>query len=600
MTELLQALNYAVSLAFVLLGVLTLRDYLRHPERSRGFLALAIGLLAVTNILGLAQTLSGNALGVVGQDLSILVFLGSGYALLLFRGSFIPLSRQAQWVALAFIVLTGGAYIVANPVYDPAARPDAVQSVVTLFLILVWSSCVGEPIVRFWLASRGRPAVQRGRLRSLAIGYGALVAILVFVGAASSASRLPIVQLLTSLIALLVAPLLYVSFKPPRWLRREWMYPEEQAYRDAVRELLLFSPTRQRLAERALEWGIRFVGAEAGFIADSDGSVLAAKGMDEGQAERLNSQLGAPETEAMRAIPGSEPQTAVVVPLPLHSGTGVLAVVSGPFTPFFGTEEVGRLTGYATNVTAGLDRAVLTERIASLERTKTEFLNLASHELRGPITVIRGYLSMLERGSLGEIPAAARKALPVLTAKADEMNTLVEQMIEAARLEEGRLELSPRRADLREVARTALEMARPFADSAHALVLEGADIEVPVMVDVDRIGTVVGNLLSNAIKYSPDGGKVTLSVSAEDHVGKISVTDTGVGIPADRIDRLFTRFGRIVTPETSHIPGTGLGLYLSRELARLHGGDITATSELGKGSTFVLAVPLTEEQPNHQ
>ena len=272
----------------------------------------------------------------------------------------------------------------------------------------------------------------------------------------------------------------------------------------------------------------------------------------------------------------------------------MLAVVSGPFTPFFGTDEVGRLTGYATNVTAGLDRVILTERIAALERTKTEFLNLASHELRGPITVIRGYLSMLERGSLGEIPEGARRALPVLTAKADEMNSLVEQMIEAARLEEGRLELSTRRADLREVARTALEMTQPFTDPAHAMVFESPDIEIPVTVDVERIATVIGNLLSNAIKYSPGGGPVTLTVSTDDHVGKISVTDTGVGIPADRFDRLFTRFGRIVTPETSHIPGTGLGLYLSRELARLHGGDITATSVLGKGSTFVLAVPLAE------
>jgi signal transduction histidine kinase len=454
---------------------------------------------------------------------------------------------------------------------------------------------VTEPIVRFWQASRGRPAVQRGRLRSLSLGYGALILILVFAGLDSAVARLPAAQLAIDVLALVAAPLLYFAFAPPRAVRREWMYPEEQAYRDAVRELLLFSPTRQRLAEKALEWAIRFVGAEAGFIADSDGSVLAAKGMDEAQAERLKAQLGAPEKEGTRAIPGSDPQSAVVVPLPLAGGTGVLAVVSGPFTPFFGSDEVGRLTGYATNVTAGLDRAILTERIAALERTKSEFLNLASHELRGPITVIRGYLSMLERGSLGEIPEGARKALPVLTAKADEMNALVEQMIEAARLEEGRLELATRRADLREVARAALEMARPFADSAHALVFEGPDIEIPVTVDVDRISTVIGNLLTNAIKYSPGGGPVTVKVSTEDHVGRISVTDTGVGIPPDRFDRLFTRFGRIVTPETSHIPGTGLGLYLSRELARLHGGDITATSVLGEGSTFVLAVPLTEE-----
>ena len=596
MAEALQTLTYAVSLAFILLGVLTLRDYLRHRERSRGFLALAIGLLAITNTLGEIATLTGNALGLIGRDLGVLVFLASGYALLLFRGSFIRLSPRARWIALVAVVLAGLLFIVANLEFRPGARPNGFQAGVTLIVILVWCACVAEPIGRFWLASSGRPAVQRGRLRALAGGYAALVVILLFAGLGGALTRLPPVgQLAIDLVALAVAPLLYIAFAPPRMVRREWMYPEEQAYRDAVRELLLFSPTRQRLAERALEWAIRFVGADAGFIADSDGSVLAARGMNEGQAERLKAQLGAPDQEGMRAIPGNEPQTAVVVPLPLASGTGVLAVVSGPFTPFFGTEEVGRLTGYATNVVAGLDRAILTERIAALERTKTEFLNLASHELRGPITVIRGYLSMLDRGSLGDIPEGARKALPVLTAKADEMNALVEQMIEAARLEEGKIELSPRHADLREVARAALEMSEPFADSAHALVFESPDIEIPVLVDVDRIATVIGNLLTNAIKYSPGGGPVTLSVSTDDHVARISVTDTGVGIPADRIDRLFTRFGRIVTPETSHIPGTGLGLYLSRELARLHGGDITATSVLGKGSTFVLAVPLTEK-----
>ena len=594
MTDALQALTYAVSLAFLFLGILTLRDYLRHPERSRGFLALAIGLLAVTNIIGLIQSLSGNALGVAGQDLSVVVFLASGYAMLLFRGTFIRLSPQARWVALVGVILAAALFIVAYPTYNPKTQPTPFQSVATIVVILAWSVCVTEPIVRFWRASRGRPAVQRGRLRSLAIGYALLVLILLFAGFAVSFTRLPLVQAVINLVALLAVPLIYISFAPPRAVRREWMYPEEQAYRDAVRELLLFSPTRQKLAERALEWAIRFVGADAGFIADSDGSVLAARGMDEAQAERLKAQLGQPEKEGMRAIPGTEPQTAVVVPLPLASGTGVLAVVSGPFTPFFGTEEVGRLAGYATNVTAGLDRAILTEGIAALERTKTEFLNLASHELRGPITVIRGYLSMLERGSLGDIPDAARKALPVLTAKADEMNSLVEQMIEAARLEEGKLELSTRHADLREVARTALEMARPFTATTHGLVFESADIEIPVTVDVDRIATVIGNLLTNAIKYSPGGGPVTLKVSTDDHVAKISVTDTGVGIPPDRLDRLFTRFGRIVTPETSHIPGTGLGLYLSRELARLHGGDITATSVLGKGSTFVLAVPLSD------
>lgn len=594
MTYALQVLSYAVSLVFVLLGLFTLRDYLRHRERSRGYLALAIGLLGVVSLGGLVQRFAGPQ-GPAFQDALIVVLLASGYALLLFRGSFIPIQARTQWIALGLLVAVAVVFIVANGDSSSGTPQTSAQAIATLILVGAWSACVAEPIVRFWIASGDRPAVQRGRLRALSFGYTALVAIFLFAGLASGASRQPLAQFATQIVALAAAPLLYVAFSPPRWLRREWMYPEEQAYRDAVRELLLFSPTRQRLAERALEWAIRFVGADAGFIADADGSVLAAKGMDEGQADRLRGQLGAPGEYETRRVSDGEPETAVMIPLPLSSGTGVLAVVAGPFTPFFGTEEIGRLTGYATNITAGLDRAVLTERIAALERTKTEFLNLASHELRGPITVLRGYLSMLERGSLGEIPDEARKALPVLTAKADEMNALVEQMIEAARLEEGRMELSTRRADLREVARLAVEMAKPLTDSNHAVVFESPDIEVPVMIDVDRIGTIVGNLLSNAIKYSPAGGPVTCSVSVGDHVGKVSVTDQGVGIPPDRIDRLFTRFGRIVTPETSHIPGTGLGLYLSRELARLHGGDLTAASTPGRGSTFTLAVPLMEE-----
>ena len=598
MTEVLQVLQYATSLVFVLLGLVTLRDYLRHRERSRGFLAMAIGFLGLVSLLSQVQTLTGYALGQLGQDLAFAVLMASGFALLLFRGSFIRLSRRAQWISLGVVTGVTLLAIVANVPYAPNARQTSFQQVAVALLVLTWSACVIEPIVRFWLASKGRPAVLRERLRALSVGYAALVVIVLFAGLATAAARQPLVQLATQGVALLAAPLLYVSFSPPAWLRFTWRNPDEIAYRESIKDLLLFSPTRQLLAERALEWAVRFVGAESAFIADSDGSVLAARGIDEAQAERLRTLLGAPTDEQMLKIPGGEePQTAIVVPLPLNSGTGVLVVLSGPFTPFFGTDEVSRLTAYATNLTIGLDRATLTERIGALEKTKTEFLNLASHELRGPITVIRGYLSMLARGSLGEIPEAAQRAVPVLTAKADEMNALVEQMIEAARLEEGRLELTTRRADLRDVARQAVEMAEPFADAEHALALESPDIEVPVMVDVDRISTVIGNLLNNAIKYSPGGGQVTCRVSREEDTGTITVSDRGVGIPPDRIDRLFTRFGRIVTPETSHIPGTGLGLYLSRELARLHGGDITATSVLGKGSTFVLAVPLMREVP---
>jgi len=344
------------------------------------------------------------------------------------------------------------------------------------------------------------------------------------------------------------------------------------------------------MASKALDWAVRLVGGDAGFVVDADGSILASTGISEEAASGLGKRLGREDGRPLRRLTEGESATALIVPLRLEAGDGDVVVLSGPYTPFFGADEARRLSGYATAVTAGLDRTLLTEKITSLERTKTEFLNLASHELRGPITVLRGYLSMLESGTLGDMSESARRILPILSAKATEANSLVEQMIEAARLEEGRLELKPVRVDLRHLCETAVETVRPIVPTAHALRIE-AESEVPAQVDPERIRTIVGNLISNAIKYSPEGGEVICRVLMENGVGKIMVIDQGLGIAAEDMPRLFTRFGRIATKDTAHIGGTGLGLYLSRELARLLGGDVTVASKLGEGSTFTLSLP---------
>jgi signal transduction histidine kinase len=589
-TEALQLLQYVVAAAFVGLALVTCVDWLGKRDAARGYLSLAIGLLAMVTVLGRLQ-----AIGVRGPavtDLSILAFIGSGYALLLFRGCFIPLSGRTHLLVVAGLGLVAVLPLIVGVPVQPGPSPTPLQTAALLALVLGWSACVAEPIIRFWLASLGRPAVQKMRLRSLSIAYGGLVGILLVSGGASSAVQSPAGQLVIQLIALSIVPLLYVSFSPPVWLRREWRSHEEEAYRLAIQDLLLFSPSRKVLAERATDWAMRLVGADAAMIADHDGSAIAASGMREAQVERLLSQMGGMQANEIVRLPGAPNLSAIIVGLPLDSGPGALVVVSGPFTPVFATDELQRLQQYATAITVGLDRTVMTERIAALERTKTQFLNLASHELRGPITVIRGYLSMLERGNLGQLSKQARAVLPALAAKAEEMNLLVEQMLEAARLEEGRLELDPQPADLRELARQAVDLMSPLAAHGHRLVLDSPAEAVPVVVDRSRIGTILNNLLDNAMKYSPAGGEVHCRVSRDMEVGKVEVTDKGVGIASSDLPHLFTRFGRVVTSETSHIPGTGLGLYLSRELARLHGGDITVQSKPGSGSTFVLAVPL--------
>jgi signal transduction histidine kinase len=199
---------------------------------------------------------------------------------------------------------------------------------------------------------------------------------------------------------------------------------------------------------------------------------------------------------------------------------------------------------------------------------------------------------MLEDGSMGEMPAAMRPIFPILSNKVSEMNMLIDQMLETARLEDSSLHLNLAPVDLGDALDDAIRTVRPFASNRHRLVVDRGNGELPVNADATRLNTILVNLIGNAIKYSPAGGEVRCRIVADDSRASVEISDQGLGINESDLPRLFTRFGRIVTPENSHIQGTGLGLYLARELARMHGGDITVESTPGAGSTFRLCLPL--------
>lgn len=228
-------------------------------------------------------------------------------------------------------------------------------------------------------------------------------------------------------------------------------------------------------------------------------------------------------------------------------------------------------------------------RMAQLEKTKSEFLNLASHELRGPLAVLKGYLSMFEDETM--TPQELPEILPMLSGKLQQMELLVQQMLETARLEANRLSLNAESFDLREVAERVVGNYQLFAHSTHEITLATPEEAVLVRGDRARLETVVSNLVDNAIKYSPHGGIIRCLVASRRERAFVSVQDTGLGIAEEAMDSLFTRFGRIVTPENSHISGTGLGLYLAREIVRRHGGDILVKSREGSGSQFTVVLP---------
>jgi signal transduction histidine kinase len=233
------------------------------------------------------------------------------------------------------------------------------------------------------------------------------------------------------------------------------------------------------------------------------------------------------------------------------------------------------------------------QRSQGLERLKGEFLNIAAHELRSPLGIINGYVSMLLDGTLAG--ADQRVALERIAEKSDEMGRLITEMLETARMEALGLELLLAPTDLLDVLTEAMHAVEPLLGGRHRLAKRGRRDPLPVMADHLRAVTMVLNLLDNAVKYSPNGGDILVSWSRKGGMCHIRVADHGIGISREQQSMLFTRFGRLVTPETSHIRGTGLGLYIAREIARLHGGEITVRSEVGRGTTFTIAMPLAPE-----
>lgn len=234
----------------------------------------------------------------------------------------------------------------------------------------------------------------------------------------------------------------------------------------------------------------------------------------------------------------------------------------------------------------------LADQLAGIDRAKSEFLKLASHELRTPVALLQGYLSLFEEGDLGTLNTTGKRAISVMRTQAVELTLLIEQMLEAARLEQGLVTLRLEEFDLRDVAAQAVEWVRRLASFNHEVTLFAPSQPIRVFADRGRMSTVVRSLLDNAVKYSPEGGHISCDVRQKDGWAMVSVKDEGLGIEPEQRDQLFRPFGRVVTTDTADIGGAGLDLYLARELTRLQGGELAAASDQGRGSVFTLSVPL--------
>jgi signal transduction histidine kinase len=228
------------------------------------------------------------------------------------------------------------------------------------------------------------------------------------------------------------------------------------------------------------------------------------------------------------------------------------------------------------------------QRLSELNQMKANFVANISHELRTPLTHVKGYLELMVTESLGSISEEQRHALQVTQRATIKLESIIEDLIMFSLASRGEMSMKLDKVNIRRVVMTAAKSASAKAEERGVQVLvSGPENIPPVQADSEKIGWVIGQLLDNGIKFTPSSGSVVITLKEEGYnLVLISVTDTGIGIPPNRLQEIFEPFHQLDGSSTRHYGGTGLGLSLVRQLVEAHGSLLDVQSVEGKGSTF--------------
>jgi signal transduction histidine kinase len=300
------------------------------------------------------------------------------------------------------------------------------------------------------------------------------------------------------------------------------------------------------------------------------------------------------------------PASMIIVPLVAGDkelGVLILADQENPYRFSPQDEEWAALLGNQTALAMENARLYQSEQerakeieqayreLQELDRMKDEFVQNISHELRTPLTFVKGYVELLLEGILGDLSPAQKESLQVVAERTDAIIRLVNDVISLKRAELEAMEWAP--VSLIDIARNCARGARVTAERASIeLVLEAEDDLPLVYGDADRLGEVFDNLIGNAIKFSPNGGTIHIRLRRAGNVVQVEIADQGIGIPPDKLHKIWERFYQVDGGSTRRFGGTGLGLTIARRIIEAHGGRIWVESELGHGSTFYFTLPV--------
>jgi len=559
--ELVEVVGYVNLVTFTALAVVTVRRWLARRDRTTAWAAVSFGALGFIVLVGRTlPTHPHGALEVVAQRIEIAVLLLFPYLLFRFTTAFGPPSRRLYRFVTAMSALLV-IWTFALPHFPAAGerRPPWFVAYLVAFL-LHWTILSVVSARRLWNAGRREPTVARRRMQLLSFATAALTLAILLV-AASTDSHSPLAAA-SGLLGTISSVAFLLGLAPPASVRIAWRHREQARVQTAIGDLMTLATSQEEVAARVLEPAAAIVGARAIAIRNQEGRVVGAYGEPDGE------------------------------PLPVAFAGGSLDVWTTPYAPFFGGEELALLRTLGALTGLALDRVRLFEEEhaarVELERAnevKTNFVALAAHELRTPVTAIHGFVQTLHH--LGERLTEAdreelRTALEQQTAR---MASLVEQLLDLSRLDADAIRIQPQRLRVRDRIE---EIVRAAAGTR----IHAVDVEVPpeleACVDPNAFDRILSNLVTNAFRY----GEPPVFVRAEqtDRHLRVAVEDRGNGVSPEFVPELFERFTRSASSR-ARARGTGLGLAIARSYARAHAGDLLYEPVEPRGARFRLVLP---------
>ncbi|MBC7249552.1 MAG: GAF domain-containing sensor histidine kinase [Anaerolineae bacterium] len=296
-------------------------------------------------------------------------------------------------------------------------------------------------------------------------------------------------------------------------------------------------------------------------------------------------------------------QTRSIIGVPLQvrgRAIGVLEAINKRGGREMGWEDVHVMTTLAAQAAIAIENARLMEelrkayeKLHELDRLKSDFISIAAHELRTPLSLILGYASFLRGSATGQ----ASEQLDIVLQSAMRLNSLIGDMVNLRHIETGEAQLELEVFSLNDLVRNCIQEFLSLACAKQQTV--GLNLpSPPLMIEADRqkLHLVLGNLLSNAVKFTPSGGRIEVLACEHDGQAWVAVRDTGIGIPRKELDRVFDRFYQVEPSLSRRYEGMGLGLSIAKGMVELHGGRIWVESEVGKGSTFIFCLPVTQSR----